>query len=142
VRLNSIMFIVMLKLEIEDKLDKRLVVKVWISRIMLFKPCVKNYYCDPSSFHGSTMNFIVCGIHGTHIIMYFLVTSPNNGFISEKYPSQHYSVDYQHILHKCMLWNIDMQEQKTYNVKNWNTFKVIHNIFYYYNEYAQNKVET
>ncbi len=35
-----------------------------------------------------------------------------------------------------------MQEQKTYNVKNWNTFKVIHNIFYYYNEYAQNKVET
>jgi hypothetical protein len=78
----------MLKFEIEDKLDKGLVVKVWIGRIMLFKPCVKNYYYDPSRFHASTMSFNVCGIYGTHIIMYLLVTSPINGFISEKYPSQ------------------------------------------------------
>jgi hypothetical protein len=111
------MFIVMLKFEIEDKLDKRLVVKVWIGRIMLFKPCVKNYYCDPSNFHESTMSFNVCGIHGTLIIMYLFVTSPNNGFISKKYSSQHYSVDYQHNLCKCMLWNIDMQQHKTCNVK-------------------------
>jgi len=136
------MFIVMLKFEIEDKFDKGLVVKVWIGRIMLFKPCVKNYYCDPSRFHGSTMTFNVCGIYGTHIIMYLLVTSPINGFICEKYPSQHYSVDYQHNLHKCMLWNIDMQQHKACNGKIWNTFNVIHNRFDYYHEYALNKVET
>jgi hypothetical protein len=50
---------------------------------MLFKPCVKNYYYYPSSFHGSMMSFNICGIHGTHIIVYLLVTSPNNGFITE-----------------------------------------------------------